>query len=123
MLGNSLSLYNPPIAVAEEFAMLDVITGGRLVAGFPVGTSMDTNFCYGDIPALHPRAPPEAQRSGRKTGAGPRPFALNNGCYTKLRHVNTLAEADPETRRRIHIPGGGSRTYDFCLDNVFPSRI
>ena len=26
--------------------------GGRLVAGFPVGTSMDTNYCYGQIPAL-----------------------------------------------------------------------
>ena len=44
--------YNPPIRVAEEFAMLDCICGGRLVAGFPVGTPMDTNFCYGQIPAL-----------------------------------------------------------------------
>ena len=52
MIGNSIAGYNPPIRVAEEFAMLDVITGGRLIAGFPVGTSMDTNFCYGQIPAL-----------------------------------------------------------------------
>ena len=51
ILGNSIALYNPPIRVAEEFAMLDVISGGRLVAGFPVGTSMDTNFCYGEVPA------------------------------------------------------------------------
>ena len=52
VIGNSIALYNPPIRVAEEFAMLDVISGGRLVAGFPVGTPMDTNFCYGQIPAL-----------------------------------------------------------------------
>src|SRR5574342_556722 len=39
VLGNSLALYNPPVRVAEEFAMLDTISGGRLVAGFPVGTS------------------------------------------------------------------------------------
>jgi alkanesulfonate monooxygenase SsuD/methylene tetrahydromethanopterin reductase-like flavin-dependent oxidoreductase (luciferase family) len=52
VLGNSIALYNPPIRVAEEFAMLDVISGGRLLAGFPVGTSMDTNYCYGQIPAL-----------------------------------------------------------------------
>ena len=45
VLGNSIALYNPPIRVAEEFAMLDVLSGGRLVAGFPVGTSMDTNYC------------------------------------------------------------------------------
>src|SRR5258705_2607961 len=52
VIGNSIGGYNPPIRVAEEFAMLDVISGGRLVAGFPVGTPMDTNFCYGQIPAL-----------------------------------------------------------------------
>ncbi len=47
VLGASIALYNPPLRVAEEFAMLDCISGGRLVAGFPVGTSMDTNYCYG----------------------------------------------------------------------------
>jgi len=52
VLGASIALYNPPLRVAEEFAMLDCISGGRLVAGFPVGTSMDTNYCYGQIPAL-----------------------------------------------------------------------
>src|SRR5213079_924674 len=52
VLGNSIALYNPPIRVAEEFAMLDVLSGGRLIAGFPVGTSMDTNYAYGTIPAL-----------------------------------------------------------------------
>ena len=52
VIGNSLALYNPPLRVAEEFAMLDLISGGRLLAGFPVGTSMDTNYCYGQIPGL-----------------------------------------------------------------------
>src|SRR5438093_10573274 len=33
VLGNSIALSNPPVRVAEEFAMLDVISGGRLVAG------------------------------------------------------------------------------------------
>src|SRR5437867_13439261 len=44
VLGNSIALYNPPVRIAEEFAMLDVIVGWRLSAGCPVGTSMDTNF-------------------------------------------------------------------------------
>ena len=51
LLGNSVALYNPPLHVAEEMAMLDCITGGRLVAGFPVGTPMDTTFAYGQNPA------------------------------------------------------------------------
>ena len=41
MLGRLIAPYDPPIRVAEEFAMLDVCRG-RLVAGYPVGTSMDT---------------------------------------------------------------------------------
>src|SRR5207245_6801532 len=47
VMGNSVALYNPPTRVAEEFAMLDVMPGGRLVAGFPVGTPMDTCFASG----------------------------------------------------------------------------
>ena len=30
VIGNSIALYNPPVRVAEEFAMLDCISGGRL---------------------------------------------------------------------------------------------
>jgi len=51
LLGQSIALYNPPTRVAEEMAMLDVISGGRLIAGFPVGTSMDTNYAFGSNPA------------------------------------------------------------------------
>ena len=36
VLGNSLALYQPPIRVAEEMSMLDIMSRGRLVAGFPV---------------------------------------------------------------------------------------
>ena len=32
VIGNALPMYNPPLRVAEEFAMLDVMSGGRLVA-------------------------------------------------------------------------------------------
>ena len=50
VMGASLALYNPPTRVAEEFAMLDCISGGRLIAGFPVGTPMDTCYVYGNNP-------------------------------------------------------------------------
>src|SRR5205823_6966639 len=36
VIGNALPLYNPPLRVAEEFAMLDVMSGGRLIAGMVV---------------------------------------------------------------------------------------
>ena len=50
VMGNTLALYQPALRVAEEFAMLDCLSGGRLIAGFPVGTSMDVNHCYGITP-------------------------------------------------------------------------
>ena len=38
ILGNVLTLYDHPLRVAEEIAMLDVISGGRVVSGQVVGT-------------------------------------------------------------------------------------
>src|SRR5215470_846901 len=87
VLGNSIALYNPPVRVAEEFAMLDVISGGRLIAGFPVGTSMDTNYCYGENPATLRDKYREAHDLILKAWASREPFAWN-GKYTKLRYVN-----------------------------------
>jgi alkanesulfonate monooxygenase SsuD/methylene tetrahydromethanopterin reductase-like flavin-dependent oxidoreductase (luciferase family) len=119
VLGNSIALYNPPIRVAEEFAMLDCISGGRLVAGFPVGTSMDTNYCYGTIPGLTREKYAEAHELIMRAWHEPEPFAFN-GRYTKLRYVNLWPRPIQQPNPPIHIPGGGSlETYDFCIDNTY----
>jgi alkanesulfonate monooxygenase SsuD/methylene tetrahydromethanopterin reductase-like flavin-dependent oxidoreductase (luciferase family) len=119
VLGNSIALYNPPIRVAEEFAMLDCISGGRLVAGFPVGTSMDTNYCYGQIPALTREKYAEAHELIIRAWTEREPFAFN-GRYSKLRHVNIWPRPIQQPHPPIHIPGGGSvETYDFCIDNTY----
>ena len=119
VLGNSIALYNPPIRVAEEFAMLDIMTGGRFVAGFPVGTSMDTNYCYGTIPGLTREKYAEAHELIIRAWTEKKPFAFN-GRYTKLRHVNLWPNVLQTPHPPIHIPGGGSvETYDFCLDNTY----
>jgi alkanesulfonate monooxygenase SsuD/methylene tetrahydromethanopterin reductase-like flavin-dependent oxidoreductase (luciferase family) len=118
-LGNSIALYNPPLRVAEEFAMLDVISGGRLVAGLPVGTSMDTNFAYGTIPAETRERYDEAHRLIRRAWAEPEPFAFN-GRYTKLRWVNCWPRPIQKPHPPIFVPGGGSvETWDFCLDHDY----
>jgi len=119
VLGNSIALYNPPVRVAEEFAMLDCISGGRLVAGFPVGTSMDTNYCYGQIPSLTREKYAEAHELIIKAWTTREPFAFN-GRYNKLRHVNIWPRPIQQPRPPVHIPGGGSvETYDFCIDNTY----
>ncbi len=120
VLGNSIALYNPPVRVAEEFAMLDCISGGRLVAGFPVGTSMDTNYCYGQIPSLTREKYNEAHDLIIKAWTTREPFAFN-GRYNKLRHVNIWPRPiQDKPHPPVHIPGGGSvETYDFCIDNTY----
>jgi alkanesulfonate monooxygenase SsuD/methylene tetrahydromethanopterin reductase-like flavin-dependent oxidoreductase (luciferase family) len=107
VLGNSLALYNPPIRVAEEFAMLDCLSGGRLVAGFPVGTSMDTNFAYGMPPATLRERYYEAHDLIVQAWTRPEVFSFN-GKYTQLRYVNIWPRPLQQPHPPIWIPGGGS---------------
>jgi alkanesulfonate monooxygenase SsuD/methylene tetrahydromethanopterin reductase-like flavin-dependent oxidoreductase (luciferase family) len=107
VLGNSIALYNPPTRVAEEFAMLDVISGGRLVAGLPVGTAMDTVYAYGETPITLREKYREAHDLIIKAWTEPEPFAFN-GKYTQLRYVNTWPRPIQKPHPPIWVPGGGS---------------
>ena len=46
-LGATLAATSPPIRIAEEYAVLDCISGGRLIAGVPLGLGCDANISYG----------------------------------------------------------------------------
>lgn len=119
VIGNSIALYNPPIRVAEEFAMLDVMSGGRLMAGFPVGTPMDTNFCYGQIPALTRDKYSEAHELIMRAWREEEPFAFD-GKYNQLRWVNCWPKPIQQPHPPVFIPGGGSvETWDFCVENDY----
>lgn len=119
VIGNSLALYNPPIRVAEEMAMLDVISGGRFVAGFPVGSSMDTNFAYGQTPATLREKYREAHELVMKAWTTSEPFAFN-GKYTQLRYVNIWPRPLQKPHPPVWIPGGGSvETWDFASQNNY----
>ena len=119
VIGNSIALYNPPLRVAEEFAMLDCISGGRLIAGFPVGTAMDTNFTYGQIPALTRDKYAEAHDMIIQAWTRDDVFAFD-GKYNQLRYVNLWPKPVQKPHPPIYIPGGGSiETWDFCLDHDY----
>ncbi len=119
VMGNSLALYNPPIRVAEEFAMLDVISGGRLVAGFPVGSSMDTNFAYGQTPITLRDKYQEAHDLIIRAWTDPDVFAWN-GKYTQLRYVNTWPKPIQKPHPPVWIPGGGSiETWDWVIERDY----
>ena len=119
VLGNSVALYNPPLRVAEEFAMLDCISGGRLVAGFPVGTSMDTNYAYGMTPTTLREKYYEGVRLILESWQRNDVFAFN-GRFTQLRYVNCWPKPVQKPHPPVWIPGGGSvETWDYCADNHF----
>lgn len=50
-VGRSLGKSREPLRAAEELAMIDCISGGRLVSGFPVGLAYDANINNGVPPA------------------------------------------------------------------------
>jgi len=119
VMGNSLALYNPPVRVAEEMAMLDCISGGRLVAGFPVGTPMDTCFAYGQNPSQLRQRYHEAHDLIVKAWTEPEPFAWN-GRFHKLRYVNVWPRPLQKPHPPIWIPGGGSvETWRWCAERDY----
>jgi alkanesulfonate monooxygenase SsuD/methylene tetrahydromethanopterin reductase-like flavin-dependent oxidoreductase (luciferase family) len=116
VLGNSLALYNPPTRVAEEFAMIDCISGGRLIAGFPVGSPMDTCYAYGQNPSLLRERYHEAHDLILRTWTEPDTFAFN-GRFNQQRYVNIWPRPVQKPHPPIWIPGGGSvETWQWCAE-------
>ncbi|MGH7060519.1 MAG: LLM class flavin-dependent oxidoreductase, partial [Stellaceae bacterium] len=116
VMGNSLALYNPPTRVAEEFAMIDVISGGRLIAGFPVGTPMDTCFAYGQNPSLLRERYREAHDLVMRAWTEPDTFAFN-GRFNQQRYVNIWPRPIQKPHPPVWIPGGGSvETWAWCAE-------
>jgi alkanesulfonate monooxygenase SsuD/methylene tetrahydromethanopterin reductase-like flavin-dependent oxidoreductase (luciferase family) len=119
VLGNSIALYNPPTRVAEELAMIDVISGGRLIAGFPVGTPMDTAYAYGQNPSMLRQRYAEAQELIIRSWTEPKAFAFD-GRFTKQRYVNPWPRPLQKPHPPIWIPGGSSaETWTTCAERDF----
>jgi len=121
VMGNSLALYNPPTRVAEEFAMIDCISGGRLIAGFPVGTPMDTCFAFGQNPSMLRERYYEAHDLVLRAWTETDTFAFN-GRFNQQRYVNIWPRPVQKPHPPIWIPGGGSiETWRWCaeMDHVY----
>jgi alkanesulfonate monooxygenase SsuD/methylene tetrahydromethanopterin reductase-like flavin-dependent oxidoreductase (luciferase family) len=112
VVGNALPLYNPPIRVAEEFAMIDVISGGRLIAGMVVGGGPEY-YSNSLNPAQARERFAEAHDLILAAWTRPGPFAFN-GKYYKLRYVNPWPTPVQKPHPPVWIPGAGSlETMEF----------
>jgi len=107
VLGRSLGKSREPLKIAEEYALLDTLSGGRLIAGLPVGLSYDANL-NGGIPPIETRARArEARALIEKAWSATEPFAWN-GKYSRYPFVNIWPRPLQQPRPPFWIPGSGT---------------
>ncbi|MDQ4117304.1 MAG: LLM class flavin-dependent oxidoreductase [Actinomycetota bacterium] len=112
-MGSTLPTTQPPIRVAEEYAMLDCISGGRLVAGMPLGSPMDANMIYGITPIEQRERYYEAHDLILRAWQSRDMFAWN-GKYNQLGKVNLWPRPIQKPYPPVWVPGTGSySTWDF----------
>jgi alkanesulfonate monooxygenase SsuD/methylene tetrahydromethanopterin reductase-like flavin-dependent oxidoreductase (luciferase family) len=118
VIGNALPLYNPPLRVAEEFAMLDVLSAGRLVAGMVIGGGPEY-FSYNVDPTTARERFREALELILKAWTTPGPFPWHSKHYF-FRYVNPWPRPLQQPHPPIWIPGAGSlETIDFVAQRRF----
>jgi alkanesulfonate monooxygenase SsuD/methylene tetrahydromethanopterin reductase-like flavin-dependent oxidoreductase (luciferase family) len=107
ILGNLLPLHMNPLRVAEEYAMLDNLSDGRLIAGFAPGSGPETfNYDVASAPSRDQFW--EAVDLIRRAWTEPGPFAFE-GRHYPLRYVNPWPLPTQRPHPPIWIPGARSR--------------
>ncbi len=106
ILGNAFCLRDNPLTLAEEHAMIDVITGGRLITGFVRGVGSEY-FSFGTNPVhsleRHKEANELVVRAWTETG----PFAFE-GKHFNIPYVNLWPRPFQQPHPPIWCPSGGS---------------
>jgi alkanesulfonate monooxygenase SsuD/methylene tetrahydromethanopterin reductase-like flavin-dependent oxidoreductase (luciferase family) len=112
VIGNALPLYNPPTRIAEEFAMIDCISNGRLIAGFVVGGGPEY-FSFSINPAEARERFREVHDLIIRAWTEPGPFRFFSKHY-HLNYVNPWPRPIQQPHPPIWIPGVGSiETMEF----------
>jgi alkanesulfonate monooxygenase SsuD/methylene tetrahydromethanopterin reductase-like flavin-dependent oxidoreductase (luciferase family) len=107
LLGNPLPLAENPVRLAEELAMIDMISNGRLVSGFVRGGGQE-QLAAGVNPAFNRERFEEAHDLIVKAWTTPGPFRWE-GAHYQHRVVNPWAVPLQKPHPRIWIPGVLSR--------------
>jgi len=106
ILGRALPLVNNPLTIAEEYAMLDNITQGRIIAGFVRGIGAEYH-ASGVNPAESQERFSEAHDLIVRAWTEPGPFVYE-GKHYQFRYVNTWPRPYQTPHPPIWIPSQGS---------------
>jgi alkanesulfonate monooxygenase SsuD/methylene tetrahydromethanopterin reductase-like flavin-dependent oxidoreductase (luciferase family) len=119
ILGNAISLHQFPQRVAEEVAMLDVITGGRIVSGFVRGIGAEY-YSSGANPTESRDRFYEAHDLIIRAWTEPGPFEFY-GRYYQFRYVNPWPRPLQTPHPPVWIPSTGStETIDWAARLRYP---
>ncbi len=118
VLGNAISLRDHPLRVAEEIAMLDVISGGRIISGFVRGIGAEYQTFQLDPTQSRERFH-EAHDLIVEAWTRPGPFEWY-GRHYKLRYVNPWPRPLQQPHPPIWSPSQGSaETVDWAARNRY----
>ncbi|HKV53180.1 MAG TPA: LLM class flavin-dependent oxidoreductase, partial [Candidatus Binataceae bacterium] len=119
LLGNPLPIADNPVRLAEELAMIDMISKGRLVSGFVRGGGVES-LATNTNPAYNRERFEEAHDLIIKTWTVPGPWRWE-GRHFQLRVVNPWVLTYQKPHPRIWIPGVSSReTIIWAAQHRYP---
>ena len=118
ILGNAFCLREHPLTLAEEHAMLDCITGGRLISGMVRGIGAEY-YSMGSNPAFSHARFQEAHDLVIQSWTRPGPFAFE-GKFYHFEYVNVWPRPYQQPHPPIWTPStGSSETIEWA---AHPSR-
>lgn len=118
LLGNALSLRDHPLRVAEEVAILDVVSGGRMISGFVRGIGAEY-YSMGLDPTASRDRFLEAHDLVVKAWTTPGPFEWY-GKHYKFRYVNPWPRPLQQPHPPIWSPSQGSgETIEWAAEHRY----
>jgi alkanesulfonate monooxygenase SsuD/methylene tetrahydromethanopterin reductase-like flavin-dependent oxidoreductase (luciferase family) len=119
ILGNGIGLRDHPLRVAEEVAMLDVVTGGRVISGFVRGIGAEY-FSLNLDPSRSRSRFHEAHDLIVKAWTEPGPFEWDGPNY-QFRYVNVWPRPIQQPHPPIFCPSqGSSETITWAAEHRYP---
>ncbi len=122
ILGNGICLRDNPLRVAEEVAMIDVISGGRVISGFVRGIGCEYYSLSLD-PTVSRERFYEAHDLIVKAWTEPGPFAWDGEHY-QFRYVNVWPRPLQKPHPPIFCPSqGSSETIAWAAARRYPVHL
>jgi alkanesulfonate monooxygenase SsuD/methylene tetrahydromethanopterin reductase-like flavin-dependent oxidoreductase (luciferase family) len=129
--GRSLGKTREPLRIAEEYAVIDAVSNGRLMAGFPVGLPYDAAINHGVPPVEIRERFEEGFGLVRRAWSAREPFAFN-GRFSQRSTVNPWPRPVQEPHPPIWLMGVGSpgtmkrvahEGFGYQLGGVFGAKV